>query len=147
MLVLGGAAFGASQIFGGDDAAPSPNQQAPSPTQSQSPTDSGGGANASTPPAETTVGVLNGTTFNGLAGDLADRITQEGGYKRGITETNVRDQTLQDSTVYYADGFRGQARDVAKLLAISTVQPVDEETAALAQGADVIVLAGADQAP
>jgi hypothetical protein len=145
VLLLGGAAFGASQLFGGDDNAPQPNQAAPPPTQTA--TTEGGEANAATPASETTVAVLNGTTFNGLAGNLADQLSQEGGYQRGITETNVRDQTLQESTVYYADGFRRQARDVAKLLTISTVQPIDEETAALAQGADVVVLAGADQAP
>jgi hypothetical protein len=145
VLLLGGAAFGASQLFGGDDNSPQPNQAAPPPTQTA--TTDGGEANATTPASETKVAVLNGTTFNGLAGNLADRITQEGGYQRGITETNVRDQTLQESTVFYTDGFRRQARDVAKLLAIPTVQPIDEETAALAQDANVVVLAGADQAP
>ncbi len=91
--------------------------------------------------------VLNGTTFTGLAGQIADRVSQEGGYERGVTETNTRDQTIQTSTVLYADGFRSQARDVGQLLSISAVEPIDEETQSLAPDADVVVLAGADQAP
>ncbi len=91
--------------------------------------------------------VLNGTTFTGLAGQLADRISQEGGYERGATETNTRDQTLQSSTVYFEDGFRAEARAVAELLSIDAVEPIDEDTRSLAPDADVVVLAGADQAP
>ncbi len=91
--------------------------------------------------------VLNGTTFTGLAGQLADRVAQEGGYERGATETNTRDQTIQTSTVFFADGFRSQARKVAELLSVSAVEPLDSETQALAPEADVVVLAGADQAP
>ena len=91
--------------------------------------------------------MLNGTTFTGLAGQLADRVAAEGGYVRGATETNTRDQTIQTSTVYYGDGYRSQARKVAELLSISAVEPLDEDTQALAPDADVVVLAGADQAP
>ena len=91
--------------------------------------------------------MLNGTTFTGLAGQLADRVSQEGGFKRGYTGNNERDQTLQSSTVYYADGFRSQARAVARLLSISAIQPIDVDTQAAASDADVVVLAGADQAP
>ena len=35
----------------------------------------------------------------------------------------------------------------AELLSISAVEPIDEETQSLAPDADVVVLAGADQAP
>jgi hypothetical protein len=147
VLVLGGGAFAVSQL-GGDDTPPAPNRAAPPPNQ---PETGGTGATGSEEPAktaaETNVAVLNGTTFTGLAGQLADRVSQEGGYERGATETNTRDQTIQTSTVFYADGFRSQARKVAELLSISAVEPVDEETQALAPDADVVVLAGADQAP
>jgi hypothetical protein len=145
VLILGGGTFVISQL-GGDEAPTPPNRAAPPPNQS----DTGGGGGAQEPaktPAETNVAVLNGTTFTGLAGQLADRVSQEGGYERGATETNTRDQTIQSSTVLYADGFRGQARKVAELLSISAVEPVDAETQALAPEADVVVLAGADQAP
>ena len=98
------------------------------------------------PNEETTVGVLNGTTTNGLAGTIADRLVSESGYAKGTTATNTRDQTLQASTVYYGEGFRSQGRAVGRLLGIDTIEPIDEETQALAPDADVIVLAGADQA-
>jgi hypothetical protein len=90
--------------------------------------------------------VLNGTTFTGLAGGIADEVAEKG-YVRGITETNTRDQTIQDSVVYYADGERASAQEVAKLLSIEQVDAIDAETQSLAPDADVVVLAGADQAP
>ena len=147
VLILGGGAFVVSQL-GGDDTPPAPNRAAPPPTQPD--TGDGGGGGSAEPartPAETNVAVLNGTTFTGLAGQLADRVAAEGGYVRGATETNTRDQTIQTSTVYYGDGYRSQARKVAELLSISAVEPLDEDTQALAPDADVVVLAGADQAP
>ena len=91
--------------------------------------------------------MLNGTTFTGLAGQLADRVSQEGGFERGAVETNTRDQTIETSTIYYADGFRSHARRVGELLSVSGVEPLDDDTQALAPDADVVVLAGADQAP
>jgi hypothetical protein len=142
LLLLGGTAFGLSQVLGGDDATPPPNTSAPPSAE----TPEANGSGPSVPNEETAVGVLNGTTTNGLASTLADRLQQEGGYARGTTATNTRDQTLQASTVYYADGFRAQARSVAELLGIDAVEPLDEETQALAPDSNVVVLAGADQA-
>ena len=144
VLILGGGTFAVSQLAG-DDSPPAPNRAAPAPGETDPTTD--GAGRPATPAAETNVAVLNGTTFTGLAGQLADRIAQEGGYNRGATETNTRDQTLQSSTVFHADGFRSQARKVAGLLSIDAVEPIDDETQSLAPEADVVVLAGADQAP
>ncbi len=146
VLILGGGTFVISQL-GGDDSPPAPNRETPAPNQTATGTGDGGSGETATAAADTNVAVLNGTTFTGLAGQIADRVSQEGGYERGITETNTRDQTIQASTVLYVDGFRSQARDVAELLSISAVEPIDEETQALAPDADVVVLAGADQAP
>jgi len=149
VLILGGGAFLGSQLLGGDDTPTPPNQPAPPPTESPNASTgggNGGGAAAAKPPAETNVAVLNGTTFTGLAGRLADEVAAEG-YERGVSETNTRDQTIQESVVFYADGFRGSARAIGKLLSIDRQEPLDSETASLAPGADVVVLAGADQAP
>ena len=67
---------------------------------------------------------------------------------RGITETNTRDQTIQDSVVYYADGKRAVgAAGRAGCCRSTQVEAIDAETQALAPDADVVVLAGADQAP
>ena len=149
VLILGGGAFLGSQLLGGDDESTPPNRAAAPPTESAeaSGDGGGGGAAAQAPPvAETNVGVLNGTTFPGLAGQLADQVATEG-YERGITETNIRDQTIQESTIYYADGFRPSARAIGRLFSIEQLEPLDSETASLAPGADVVVLAGADQTP
>ena len=151
VLILGGGAFVGSQLLGGDDTTPPPNQAAPPPTETADDSGSAGngggsGAAEARPPAETNVAVLNGTTFTGLAGQLADEVAAEG-YERGITETNTRDQTIRESVIYYADGFKASARAVGKLLSIERYEPLDSETASLAPGAEVVVLAGADQAP
>ena len=141
VLILGGGAFAVSQL-GGDDTPPAPNRAAPPPTG----TADGGGGGTRKPPAETNVAVLNGTTFTGLAGDIADTVTGEG-YERGIVETNTRDQTIQDSIVYYAEGERPAARAIARMLSVANVEPIDAETQSVAPDADVVVLAGVDQAP
>ncbi|MGI8781134.1 MAG: LytR C-terminal domain-containing protein, partial [Solirubrobacteraceae bacterium] len=146
VLILGGGTFVVSQLIGGDDTPAPPNRAAPPPTQTSEP-DTDGNATPAPPAGETNVAVLNGTTSPGLAGQLADRVAEEGGYQRGITDTNTRNQTLQSSTVYYADGFRGSARAVARLFSVDAVEPLDADTRALAPEADVVVLAGADQAP
>jgi hypothetical protein len=146
VLILGGGAFVGSQVLGGDDEPTPRNVPAPPPTETAEPGGSGGGGQQAPPVAETNVAVLNGTTFTGLAGQLADEVEAEG-YERGITETNIRDQTIQESIIYYADGFRASARAVGELLSIEQFEPLDSETAAVAPGADVVVLAGADQAP
>jgi hypothetical protein len=150
VLILGGGTWGVSQLLGGDDPQAPPNESAPPATQTQEPggTGTGDGGNAAqpSPPGETNVAVLNGTTFTGLADGLADRLTGEG-YQRGLVETNDRDQTIQESTVYYADGERATARAVGKVLSIDTFEPLDPETESLAPEADIVVLAGADQAP
>ena len=68
------------------------------------------------------------------------------GYQRGAIQTNP-DQSIATSTVFYADGERATGREVAKLLGIEDVQPLNPDEAALAPEADIVVLAGADQAP
>ena len=49
--------------------------------------------------------------------------------------------------MYFGDGARGNARRIARRLNVTDVQPMSAEAQALAPEADVIVLAGADQAP
>jgi hypothetical protein len=143
VLILGGGAFVISQL-GGDDNPPAPNRAAPPSTQTGG--NGGGAAPAPTQsPSETNVAVLNGTTSTGLAARIADRVAQEG-YVRGVTQTNTRDQTIQASTVYYADGYRDNARAIGRLLGIDDLKAIDADTQALAPDADIVVLAGADQA-
>jgi hypothetical protein len=150
VLLLGGGTWGLSQVLGGDDdTPPAQNETAPPPTATEDPGEGGGngGGQAAQPsePADTRVAVLNGTVSTGLAGTIADQLTTEG-YVRDVVETNT-DQTIQESTVYYADGERATAREVGKVLSIDNTEPLDPETESLAPEADIVVLAGADQAP
>ena len=143
VLIVGAGAFAASQLLGGSDQPQQPNTSSQPATASPTPGTTPGATGK--PPAQTVVAVLNGTTFNGLAGTIADQLGTAG-YQRGATVTNP-DQTLQSSTVFYGTGARANARRIARRLNIADVRQVDAQTRALAPGADVIVLAGADQAP
>jgi ABC-type Fe3+-hydroxamate transport system substrate-binding protein len=97
--------------------------------------------------ANTTVSILNGTTVTGLAASIADKI-QTAGFKRGNVQ-NYSDQARSASLVFYADGARRIAIDVAKILGLSAddVEAIDPDTQALAgNGAKVVVVVGNDQA-
>jgi hypothetical protein len=153
--------FGAMQLFGGDDGGQQTN--APNVTTDPQPTPEGGGgsggsAEAAAARPDTVVVVLNGTPIPGLASDKRDELV-DAGYSEDegmIRTANNTDQTRQDSVVFYADGQRRQARDVASVLGIeSATDPADDETQALANSTDesgslaaeVTVVLGADQTP
>jgi hypothetical protein len=137
--------------FGGDDGgtkAENTIQGEPSRTQ----TDEGGGDGEPTrrEPAEpinrgeVTIAVLNGTTAPGLAATVGDQLEGEG-FRRG-TVANASDQQQQTTTVYYGPDQKRAAQEVAKILKISTVKPLDAGTQAIA-GADasVVVVVGGDR--
>ena len=86
------------------------------------------------------------STTDGLAARLVDRLTAAG-YQEG-PRGNYADQQRTSSVVYYREGAADSARDVASLLEISEVAPIDAPTAAQPIGeAQVVVVAGHDQAP
>jgi hypothetical protein len=139
-------------VLGGDDPSTVPNTTTePAATATAPDTQSG---NATPSKAETTVVILNGTTTDGLAGDAKSAL-EAGGYSadRMPTDTSTN-QTVGQSTVYYAEGRRRIAMDVASLLGIDGVQPLDPDTQVLAENAadtpvepDVVVILGADRTP
>jgi hypothetical protein len=158
VLVIALGAFGAMQIFGGEDGggqAAAPNVTT---DPQQTPDAAGGGGDAAAARPETVVVVLNGTPVSGLASDKRDELV-DAGYSEDegmIRTANNTDQTRQDSVVLYADGQRRQARDVASVLGIeSSTDPADTETQSLADSTDVsgeleaevVVVLGADQTP
>jgi hypothetical protein len=97
--------------------------------------------------AETDVAVLNGTTITGLAGSVNDRLVQAG-YTAIQNPMDYTDQARSASVVFYnGSANRTQAIEIAKQLDISDRQPIIEEAAQLAPGADVVVVVGADQSP
>jgi len=156
-------AFGAVKLFGGGDDTPTK-----APNVAQSPTgtaDSGnsgtgsGSADVSAQRPDTVVTVLNGTPTDGLAGTTRDKLVKAGySDASGMVRTgNNTDQQRQDSIVYYAPGKRRMARDVARVLGITTApEAIDADTLALANNTgdgaaghetDVVVVVALDQSP
>jgi hypothetical protein len=133
VVVLGGGiAFGISQL-GGDEGTSSSDQPA-----SEQNTEAGP-INRSL----VTVSVLNGTTVPGLAAQIGDEVESKG-FQRGNV-ANAIDQQRAESVVLFAEGAERPARIVARNLSISTVEPVDPDSQALAGNASVIVIVGMDQ--
>jgi hypothetical protein len=94
--------------------------------------------------SQTTVSVLNGTTTPGLAANISDQL-QRGGFKRGSV-TNAADQQRPETLVNYAPGFKRSADEIAQLLKLKTVQPIDPGTQAIAgTNAQVVVTVGTDR--
>lgn len=96
-------------------------------------------------PAQVTVAVLNGTSVNGLAGNVGSDV-ESSGYELGsVTNTTPG---FTETVVLYADGQKRAAQKVARDLGVNkkTVEPLDRETRELAGEADVVVIAGEDRA-
>ena len=140
-------------VLSGDDTEPPPNSLAePGGTPTS---EAGAGERAAAARPEKVVVVLNGTSVEGLASGERDKLIAAG-YADGMIRTdNSDDQSRQDSLVLYAADERRQARDVARLLDVSRIEQIDEETQALADSsddtgtlpADVVVVLGTDKAP
>jgi hypothetical protein len=143
LLVFGcAAAYGVTQLTGGDGGDHSANAQANNhngmPNKSQR-------NGAAVKPGNVTVAVLNGTTVPGLAAALRDQIAAAG-FKKG-TINDFSDQQLAESVVQYAPGHQAEAKAVSRTVGISLREPVTANSRALAGDATVIVIAGADKAP
>ena len=160
VIVLAAAAFGASQIFGGEDppTAPNPTVEPGATPPGESTAGAGNGQDAAAARPTTIVAILNGTPTEGLAKRLRDKLVAEGySEQQGLIRTgNNLDQQRQDSVVLYRAGKRRQARDVAQILDIGGLEQMDDDTQALADStdstssgkpSDVAVIAGADQSP
>jgi LytR cell envelope-related transcriptional attenuator len=156
VVVVAALAFGATQLFGGDEPKPAPNVTQP--PQSSADAGSGGaGPTAAQARPDTVVAILNGTPTEGLASGARDKLVAKGySDQEGMIRTgNNTDQQRQDSAVFFAPGKRRQARDVASILGITAApQAVDEDTLALAnatgsggKSADVVAVLGLDQSP
>jgi LytR cell envelope-related transcriptional attenuator len=94
--------------------------------------------------ASTAVAVLNGTTTPGLAATVSDDLSR-GGFKRGNV-TNAADQQQAQTAVAYAPGFKRAADEVAQILKLKAVTPIDPGTQAIAgSDAQVVVTVGTDR--
>jgi hypothetical protein len=141
-------------VLSGDETTPPPNPIA-DPGGTSSSSDAGAGERAAAARPDKVVVVLNGTSIDGLASRERDTLVQAGYADGMIRIDNSDDQSRQDSLVLYAEDERRQARDVARLLDISRMEVIDEETQALADSsdesgtlpADVVVMLGTDKSP
>lgn len=93
--------------------------------------------------ADVEVAVLNGTAVAGLAAKVGDDVEANGYSLGAVTNSEV---PATESMVMFERGSEEEARTVARDLGIGTVEVIDEETSELAQGADVVVIAGQDRA-
>ncbi|MQA76107.1 MAG: hypothetical protein GEU88_17530 [Solirubrobacterales bacterium] len=93
--------------------------------------------------SQVTVAVLNGTSVNGLAGNVGSDL-EASGYELGAVSSTT--PGAEESTALYANGQRAAAEKVARDLGIGPVKRLDRETAGLAGDADVVVIAGEDRA-
>lgn len=143
LLVAGGAAFAVVQLTG-DDGTTTETSANRDRTQSR---DNSGGDNqrraVNIDPSQVTVAVLNGTTVQGLAAQVADEASA-GGFTPGTTGNAARvDQS--ESEVLYRPGQARAARAVANRLGIDKTGPVDSVNQEIAGSFDVVVLVGADR--
>jgi hypothetical protein len=128
---------------GGSSASKSPNTIAPN-QQASGAARKHRKAAPTVPRGDVKVAVLNGTTQAGLASQLGDQITA-GGFAKGQV-TNAADQQAPRTIVYYASGEKRAAQEVASLVKVGAVQPIDANTQAVAgSDAKVVVLVGADK--
>jgi LytR cell envelope-related transcriptional attenuator len=134
LMVMGGAflvglvvVIGSQVLFGGG-AEPAPD-------------DTAGGTGILKEDVE--VAVLNGTAVPGLAGAVGDDVEANGYTLGSVTNSPTpADQTV----ILYERGHEEEAKFVASDLGVTVVQLVDAESRELAEGADVIVVAGEDRA-
>jgi hypothetical protein len=96
-------------------------------------------------PSEVKVAVFNGTAINGLAGLVSSDLDSNG---YNVIATTSTTPGYERTVVLYADHQKPAAQKVAGDLGVreKKVEPVDRDTRDLADGADVVVIAGEDRA-
>jgi hypothetical protein len=98
-----------------------------------------------TPPAETSVVVLNGTETTGLASRVSTQL-QQGGYSQAAAKFGRPPGANEVTVVEYAPGHQPDAQQVAGALSVSHVEPMEQGVSALAGSSKVAVVVGADKA-
>jgi hypothetical protein len=96
-------------------------------------------------PSETSVTVLNGTETPDLAHRLAEGL-QQSGYTRAVALGGTPTGSHPVTVAEYASGHRAEAEGVAKAAGVSDVKPMASSVATLSNGANVVLIIGADRA-
>lgn len=89
------------------------------------------------------VAVLNGTAVAGLAAKVGDDVEANGYALGAVTNSEA---PAEKTFVMFERGHEEEAQSVASDLGVDQVSPIDPETSDLADGADVVVVAGEDRA-
>jgi len=131
--------------LGGDETPPAPNQVAETVAET-TPTEPGrtqSSRQARIDRAEFPVVVLNGTSVNGLARQVAGPL-ESTGYRTSVDNTDAREATV----VGYKEGAETAAREIGRLLEVpsSQIQEMPQDLAPLAGTNAVVVVIGADKA-
>lgn len=132
VLVVGGVAY-AVLNSGGDEAEGGGNHGGRKATAAKA-----------VPPGEIEVAVLNGTASEGLAATWGAKIEEKGFELGAVTNT---ESEFENSVVMFKKGREPEAKEVAKRLSISKVQPMNSEVSGVSGGANVSVVVGEDNAP
>jgi hypothetical protein len=117
--------------------------------------DSGGGKDAKSgqtgkqaakkvKPGEIEVAVLNGTSVPGLAATYGDKVEGKGFELGAVTNSDAQ---FESSVVMFKKGREPEAKQVAKQLSITKVEPMTAEVSEVSGEANVSVVVGEDNAP
>jgi hypothetical protein len=93
--------------------------------------------------ADVEVAVLNGTAVPGLAAKVGDDV-EANGYTLGAVTNS--ESPAEETFVVFERGHEEEAQQVARDLGVEMVSPIDSSTSDVAEGADVVVIAGEDRA-
>ena len=93
--------------------------------------------------ADVEVAVLNGTAVPGLGAKVGDDV-EANDFKLGAVTTIP--EPFDQTVVMFEKGRERAARKLARDLGVGPVQPIDRQAQRLAQGADLVVIAGQDRA-
>jgi LytR cell envelope-related transcriptional attenuator len=97
-------------------------------------------------PAEVSVTVLNGVaSIPGLAARVGDDV-EAAGFELQRPLSTTRGAPYDQTVVMFSRGHRRDANALARDLGVPAVQPLDQQTERLSEGADVVVIAGEDRA-
>lgn len=94
-------------------------------------------------PATVQVAVVNATSEPGVGSDVAARLEARG---FNITSNTAASNSAKRSAVFYGKGEHSAGKVVARVLKLPRPSPFGPEQEAVADGADVVVVAGEDGA-
>jgi hypothetical protein len=102
-------------------------------------------ASAPVAPDKITVAVLNGTSIQGLAAQVGDRVDAEGFTLGTVSNASPGQGTRANSVAMYAPGHERDASRVAKKLGIHDLARLDANSRQIAGDASVVVIVGSDK--